>query len=57
MYSFIYLLFVTAYVLLLDKNFFISVRVLVNGIIRIFDQDFESVYAYCQSENVLELIG
>lgn len=37
MYSFIYLLFVTAYVLLLDKNFFISVRVLVNGIIRIFD--------------------
>lgn len=57
MYSFIYLLFVMVYVLLLDKNFFILVRVLVNGIICIFDQDFESVYVYCQSENVLELIG
>ena len=42
---------VTAHVSLLDKNSLTPARASVNGTTRTSDQDFESVYAHCQSEN------
>lgn len=47
---------VTAHVSLLDKNSHLT-RASVNGTTRTSDQDFESVYAHCQSENASELTG
>lgn len=48
---------VTAHVSLLDKNSLTPTRASDNGTTRTTDQDFESVYAHCQSENVSELTG
>lgn len=48
---------VTAHALLLDNGILTPVRASVNGTTRTTDQDFESVYAHCQSENASELTG
>ena len=48
---------VTAHVSLLDDDYLTPARASVNGTTRTSDQDFESVYAHCQSENVSELAG
>ena len=48
---------VTAHVSVLDKNSLTPARASVNGTTRTSDQDFESVYAHCQSENASELTG
>ncbi|STL86026.1 Uncharacterised protein [Escherichia coli] len=44
---------VTAHVSLLDKNSLTPARASVNGTTRTSDQDFESVYAHCQSGKCL----
>ncbi|EPB9539867.1 hypothetical protein ACRUY2_003109 [Escherichia coli] len=46
---------VTEHVSLLDDDYLTPARASVNGTTRTSDQDFESVYAHCQSENVSEL--
>ena len=48
---------VTAHVSLLDDDYLTQARASVNGTTRTSDQDFESVYAHCQSENASELTG
>ncbi|EKR6161035.1 hypothetical protein P8R29_000475 [Escherichia coli] len=48
---------VTAHVPLLDVGILTPARASVNGTTRTTDQDFESVYAHCQSENASELTG
>ncbi|STH53793.1 Uncharacterised protein [Escherichia coli] len=48
---------VTAHASLLDDDYLTPARASVNGTTRTSDQDFESVYAHCQSENVSELTG
>ena len=48
---------VTAHVSLLDVGYLTPARASVYGTSRTSDQDFESVYAHCQSENVSELTG
>lgn len=48
---------VTAHASLLDKNSLTPARASVNGTTRTSDQDFENVYAHCQSENASELTG
>ena len=48
---------VTAHALLLDNGILTPARAAVNATGRDCDQDFESVYAHCQSENVSELTG
>ncbi|CTU63223.1 hypothetical protein [Escherichia albertii] len=48
---------VTAHTPLLDDDYLTPARASVNGTTRTTDQDFESVYAHCQSENASELTG
>ena len=48
---------VTAHVPLLDNGILTPARAPVNGTTRTSDQDFESVYAHCQSENASEPTG
>lgn len=48
---------VTAHVPLLDNGILTPARASVNGTTRTSDQDFESVYAHCQSENASETTG
>lgn len=43
---------VTAHVSLLDDDYLTPARASVNGTTRTSDQDFESVYAHCQSEKI-----
>ncbi|BDI52925.1 hypothetical protein [Escherichia fergusonii] len=48
---------VTAHASLLDVGNLTPARASVNGTTRTTDQDFESVYAHCQSENASEPTG
>ncbi|EFO1266725.1 hypothetical protein DXV38_01200 [Escherichia albertii] len=48
---------VTVHTPLLDVGILTPARASVNGTTRSSDQDFESVYAHYQSENVSELTG
>lgn len=48
---------VTAHAPLLDVGILTPARASVNGTTRTSDQDFESVYAHCQSENASEPTG
>ena len=48
---------VTAHAPLLDVGILTPARASVNGTTRTSDQDFESGYAHCQSENVSALTG
>lgn len=57
MHPFTHPLPVTAHVPLLDVGNLTPARASVNGTTRTTDQDFESVYAHCQSENASELTG
>lgn len=43
---------VTVHVSLLDDDYLTPARASVNGTTRTSDQDFESVYAHCQSEKI-----